>query len=216
MQPGDRLPTEAQLAESFGVSRTVIREAVSSLKHEGLIDTRQGAGAFVSEITRRTLSIETSHLERQENLAYVFETRLTIEPTVATLAAERREDQHLDAMKLAVDHLSKASDSGPEAELHFHRAMAHATGNPYYIGVCQALQPTILAAIRLSRADVAQHSEELTAVWREHEAIFAAIRDGAPVLAKKAVRSHLRKSATRLSVGIAHSRTPPKAAAVTG
>ena len=206
MRPGDRMPTEQQLAESFQVSRTVIREAVSSLKHEGLIDTRQGAGAFVSEITRSMLPIETGHLDRDQVLSSVFETRLAIEPTIAALAAERREDPHLEAMRIALDRMQGAidgGDGGTEAEIQFHRAMAHATGNPYFIGLSQAVRPTMLAAIRRSQAN----ADNTAAIWQEHEAIFVAIKDRAPLLAKKAARNHLAKSARRLSVDVALAKS---------
>lgn len=221
MRPGDRLPTEQQLAESFGVSRTVIREAVSSLKHQGLIETRQGAGAFVSELSRNTLSIETGDLAQDQVLRCVFETRFALEPTIAALAAARWEVQHLEAMQAALARLHGAADGGDggaEAETQFHRAMAHATFNPYFVGMSRAMQPAMLAALRKAATGPSSTEAASTATWNEHEAILVAISDRAPVLARKAMRNHLRKAAARLSVDVAaikvatHDGTPSRRA----
>lgn len=201
--PGGRLPTEQQLADSFGVSRTVIREAVSSLKHAGLIDTRQGVGAFVTEAGCTTVSIDTSHLGREQTLLYTFEARFAIEPVVAALAAERRSREDLAEMRAALMQLRESNASGTggaEADAEFHRTILNAARNPYFLGLLQVMQATMIDAMRISIANTARITNGPESVWREHERIFFAIKDQDPAKARKMARDHLRKSATRLSI----------------
>src|SRR5688572_9078152 len=90
LAPGARLPTEQQLMEAMGVSRTVVREAVAALRAEGLVTTRQGSGAFVSADTSRVpFRIDPDGLVSIEHVLDVMELRLAIEVEAAALAAER-------------------------------------------------------------------------------------------------------------------------------
>lgn len=202
LRPGDRLPTEHQLCESFQVSRTVIREAVASLKHDGLIDTRQGAGAFVTESSRTTLSIDTSHLDREQTVMATFEARFTLEPVIASLAAERHTQGELKAIRVALDrmHPDRDRDGGAEADAEFHRTLVLASHNPYFIGVVQVMQPTMIEAMTVSVDNTRKVSKGPENTWREHEAIYQAIAKGNGPAAERAARNHLKNSATRLSI----------------
>src|SRR5690242_9756470 len=90
MRPGDRLPTVDALCADFGVSRTVVREALSRLKAEGLVETRQGSGAFVAnEVASRPFRLPAKSPEAADAVIAVLELRRSVETEAAALAAER-------------------------------------------------------------------------------------------------------------------------------
>lgn len=217
LRPGDRLPTEQQLASSFQVSRTVIREAVSSLKHEGLIDTRPGAGAFVADGERLVFRVDTRHLDREQALICMYEVRFAVEPLVAGLAAERRDAGDVADMRAALDRLQAAiadGSGGADADAVFHAAVVRAARNPYFLGLADMMQATMVEAMRFSHANTAKVTRGPVNVWREHQRIVAAIEAGDADAARRAARSHLRNAATRLS--ISHSLRATAAARPAG
>ena len=134
-RPGSQLPTEKQLAETFGVSRAVVREAVARLKAEGYVETRQGAGAYVS--IRPGLSsfkLIAGNGQAGNDVGHVFELRAAVETTAAGLAAERHTPEDLKAMRRELDRMSSAirtAADGTNADDAFHRAVAAASHNPY-------------------------------------------------------------------------------------
>ena len=105
-QPGARLPTEQQMAERFGVSRNVVREAIAQLRADGIIEARQGVGAFVlAPEQRAAIRIDREALKSADNMERLFELRRILEVESATLAAARRTDEHLAAIKVALDRM---------------------------------------------------------------------------------------------------------------
>ena len=102
LAPGDRLPTEARLVEQFGVSRTVVREAVSRLKSLGLVDSRQGSGVFVRQPSSfAPLNFEAQHAASQEAVIQMVEVRRALEAEVAALAAQRRSAADMQRIEAA-------------------------------------------------------------------------------------------------------------------
>src|SRR5690606_24840055 len=100
LKPGDRLPSEHQLETRFGVSRAVVREAITSLKAEGLVATRQGAGAFVLQpLPGATFRVVEADLATLEDLVQMMELRATVEAEAAGLAAERRSRAQLAGIR---------------------------------------------------------------------------------------------------------------------
>src|SRR6476620_2595056 len=96
LKPGEKLPSEAVLAVEFGVSRTVVREAVSRLKHEALLESRQGSGVFVSLHTAmKPLKIDASVTESREEVLQIVELRRALESEAASVAAQRRSSSQL-------------------------------------------------------------------------------------------------------------------------
>src|SRR5690606_25266292 len=88
LKAGDRLPTESELSESFGVSRTVVREAIAQLRHEGIVETRRGVGAFITEPERRQfLRLDDLSLNEPEAFRSLFQLRSVLEVEAAGLAA---------------------------------------------------------------------------------------------------------------------------------
>ena len=94
LQAGDRLPTEMDLSDQFGVARTVVREAISLLKFDGVITARQGVGAFVSEASsRRSFRISPSCFAKRQQLLNLLALRTSVQADAAAAAAMQRSDQ---------------------------------------------------------------------------------------------------------------------------
>ena len=102
LQPGDKLPTEAALGASANVSRTVVREAVASLRAEGLVETRQGAGALVLAAPKRLPATGEVEAATVDDIVAVLELRLAVEVEAAALAATRRDGIDLKALEAAL------------------------------------------------------------------------------------------------------------------
>ena len=142
---GEKLPTEQELNSRFGVSRTVIREAMASLRSEGLVVSRQGSGVFVADHRAsqsfRIVSDEARSLTEIEN---VLQLRLAVEVEAAAIAAEKRSDEDLAQMRRWLDSIDasiSAGDAAIEADFAFHRSISAATGNPYFEKFMHSLGP---------------------------------------------------------------------------
>jgi GntR family transcriptional regulator, transcriptional repressor for pyruvate dehydrogenase complex len=205
---GVRLPPERELATMFGVSRVVVREAMSRLKSEGLIETRQGSGAFVAgNIEKASFQID---ILNRGDLRQLFELRLSIEGTAASLAALHGRSAEKMAIRLAVEQLRDdvaAGRSGTEADAAFHRAIAAASGNRYVERFTLFLGAHLRSAIAAARSNTARrHAARIVAVQDEHEAILAAILAANGVAAEAAMKLHLANAADRLGL----TRAPSK------
>src|SRR4051812_46162166 len=131
---GDRLPAETDLAETFEVSRPVIREALNRLQADGLVTARQGAGTFVARVPPRQI-VKLAPRASIAGILRAFEVRIALEGQAARLAAERRLPTELAAIGTALEAMRKAMGEGKpaqeaqEADFAFHRAVAMASGN---------------------------------------------------------------------------------------
>ncbi|MGE3064525.1 MAG: FadR/GntR family transcriptional regulator [Hyphomicrobiaceae bacterium] len=203
LSPGARLPTEQELMTTFGVSRTVVREAVSALRAEGLVLTRQGSGAFVASDTSRVpFRIDPDGLSSIEDVLSVMELRLAIEVEAAALAAERAGSARLHAIDRAVRDFDKAigSDEGAIAEdFAFHRAIAHAAANGLFPQFLEFLGRHVIPrqSVRTSRVSQADQRAYLEVIQKEHLRIAEAIKARDPAEARAAMRAHLSKSLDR-------------------
>ncbi|WP_209021275.1 FadR/GntR family transcriptional regulator [Paracoccus ravus] len=206
LKPGERLPTEQAIMEATGVSRTIVREALASLRAKGMITTRQGLGAFVShDPTPRVFSILSADLESIEEVLQVLELRIGIEAEAVGLAAQRRTAEdlarmtaHLDEM----DHAIEAGGYGADEDFAFHRAILTATGNPYYARLFDTFGRAMIPRqwSRLSPMTEAERRRHNARVRKEHRAILAAIETGNARAARTALRQHLGASARRFAL----------------
>jgi len=201
--PGDRLPTEKVLGEQFGVSRAVIREAISRLKSEGYVATHQGKGAFVAEepglAAFRLATGGSDHVGNE----HLFELRALIEQSTAELAARRRTALDLAAIRGALADMRSAyaqDGLGLEADIRFHEAIAAATHNPVLERLMQFVGRHLRETIRLARVSVAKYENKLGEVDREHAAILTAIERRDAAAARAAAATHIANGAKRLKI----------------
>jgi GntR family transcriptional regulator, transcriptional repressor for pyruvate dehydrogenase complex len=202
LKPGEKLPPEVALAPEFGVSRTVVREAIARLKHEGLLESRQGSGVFVAQKPAISpLKIDESVLESRNSVLQILELRRAIESEAAALAAQRRSRSQLREIEDALEALdalaagASAGGDGVDADVAFHRAIAQATGNPFFLKTIDFLLQYLNAAVRAGRAN----EDFIRAVREEHHAILQAIRKREAVSARTAAATHMFNAARRVA-----------------
>ena len=202
LKPGEKLPAEILLAPEFGVRRTVVREAISRLKHEGLLESRQGSGVFVSHKPAISpLKIDESVLESRNSVLQILELRRAIESEATALAAQRRSSSELREIESALDSLdaldaeASTAGDGVDADVAFHRSIALATGNPFFLKTIEFLLQYLKAAVRAGRAN----QDFIRAVREEHQAIIHAIRKQDAVGARTAAAIHMFNAARRIA-----------------
>lgn len=198
---GDRLPSEARLTQEFGVSRTVIREAIAALRADGLVEPRQGAGVFVlAPPAADALPFRNLDLARVSSLIEMLELRAAVEGDAAGYAARRRSPAQEEKIIEAFDELRRLSRAGKptsEADFHFHLAIAEAANNPRFSEFLRLIGPTIIPRRLIAADDAPLPDEFLRILDAEHEAILTAIQGNDEDRARAAMRTHLRDSQTR-------------------
>lgn len=199
--PGQQMPSEKELGETFGVSRAVVREAISRLKHDGLIEVRQGVRAFVSANPGgQVFRLDASG---GVDLAALFDLRICAEARAAELAAAHRRPDDLRRMADALASM-RSPVLGPDdkiaADAAFHAAIAIASANAYFARLVEFLGEAFRAGIATARRNSARLSGMSMVAQIEHEAIFAAIERGDATQAGKAMAAHLGNARNRLGL----------------
>lgn len=201
--PGQKLPTESRLTEMFGVSRTVIREAIATLAADGLVEARQGAGVFVIERPARAFAAISSESGMSiSNALNVLEVRMGIEIESAGLAAMRRngaQEAKIREAFLEFERLLALGQPTGKTDFAFHRAIAVATNNPFYVEVLDALGTRTIPCDVTSPwgTDSVLTKEYQQGLQREHHVILRAISRGDPEAARAGMRAHLSASQER-------------------
>lgn len=204
LQAGDRLPTEQEIGGKFGVSRAVVREAISILKHDGLIESFQGRGSFVSAAPlAATYRLPEPNLEDEVELAQIIEFLIANEVAATRLAALRRTDAALAEIRQALEGMQAAIANnllGVDEDVQFHAAIFRATRNPFFISFCTFLDQRVRKLIRTARTNTARFKGLSEKVQAEHQAIYDAIESRRADAASEAAEAHLRNAAERLRI----------------
>jgi len=196
--PGEKLPSERQLSESFGVGRSLIREALKSLGLLGLVEFRHGGGTYFrgtdSELLPRV--IEWGLLLGERHTTDLVEARQYLERITTGLAAERRSDDDLEAIRTALVAMGEATSTEHfvTADVAFHLAIADASGN---VALANMLK-SISALLRVWIHRVMDAEESFDTSFHEHEPVFAAIEKRDPAAAGAAMEKHMGKASARL------------------
>jgi GntR family transcriptional regulator, transcriptional repressor for pyruvate dehydrogenase complex len=203
LKPGDKLPTESAIMEVHGVSRTVVREAISHLQAAGWVQTRHGIGTFVIERPVAGIGIGAENIVTVRDVLAMLELRISMEAEAAWLAASRRTEAQVAELAKVLGSMQRSvSRGGPavDADVQFHLLIAQATGNRYFVDILSQLGNTIIPRARLNMPQLAHDDPAayLERVNREHEDIFNAILRKDPEAARAAMRTHLSNSRERL------------------
>ena len=203
LPPGTRLPSENELIEAYEVSRTVVREAVTRLRAEGLVETFQGRGSFVLTVPEpSSFTVESSAIRSHQDVLAVIDFRIGIESETAALAARHHTEVDAVAIGEAMTTFTDAGREGAvEADFTFHLAVARATHNRFYVDLLESLGPMMVMLPRTRLGDEfsmtdATHVER---VQREHDNVAAAVLAGDAETARAAMRVHLGNTRRRLS-----------------
>ena len=202
MAPGEKLPSESAIVGEYGVSRTVVREALSKLQAAGLVETRHGVGTFVLARDQRQ-GLHLNH-DTAVSVRGILELRLGLETQAAALAALRRSEVQLQHMREALDDYQASlanNDSSVEPDVRFHQLIAQATGNTYFTDVIQHLGNSVIPRTRINAEE--RGNTDLMKLGQlanlEHEAILNAIRRQDPDAARAAMLLHLSNSLERMT-----------------
>ncbi|MDY7577182.1 FadR/GntR family transcriptional regulator [Herbaspirillum sp. RTI4] len=205
LKPGTRLPSEQSMASHFGVSRTVVREAIALLKADGILSARKGSGTFFCQTESNAADRENSGdaLTEQsvQSLLNLIEVRRGLESETAALAAVRRTPGQLAEIEHALRRIEEAvatGVSGVEEDVHFHLSIAEATGNPYWVKFLGMFGHATRSAIKVTRANEARREDFSRQVRSEHEKIVSAIAAGDPEQARLAAAEHMLQAAARV------------------
>ncbi len=205
LKPGDRLPSERQLAETLGIGRSAVRDAIRSLSLLGLIEVRQGSGSYVKEPDSEVLPqiIEWGMMLGERNIMDLIEARSHIETAVASLAAERKSSDDLEAIKRHLDAMSSATSTGEfvEADVAFHIALAKAAGNSVFLDIITSAQ----SLLRVWITRVIDAADSTDSFHSEHFAVFEAISVGDAEGARVFMQRHMDHASKELASSLAQS-----------
>lgn len=201
LKKGDKLSTEQTLAEQFNTSRPTVREALSRLRAEGIVTSRQGAGTFVSQQPDPDLP-RFMPLESLSDVRQCLEFRIVVESAAAGLAAAMAEEADLAQIQQALDQLEQAVETkqlGVDEDFNFHVAVARASKNQFFVSVMASIQPHLQFGMNLMRnLSLHKSNERLHRVQSEHRAVLQAILQRDPQAASAAMREHLENTRLRM------------------
>lgn len=217
LAPGDKLPAERNLARMMGVSRPVLREALTYMQRAGIVRTRHGSGTYVQsnfldraapfagiypeEEVGAAGSARPEPVSRQAKLRWLFELRFGIESEAAALAAGRANDADLAIIRAAAEKFRRESSRGKlsvAADLQFHMAIVQASGNPYLLEVFMKAKPLLRQSITVSRVRTIADAKRGPVVAAEHATLFQSIASGNATAAGRRMRAHLEAALARL------------------
>lgn len=205
LPPGHKLPSEAELIDEFGVSRTVVREAVTRLRAEGFVETFQGRGSFVLAVPQSSsFTVESAALRTHRDVVDMIDFRLGVESETAALAAARIDEAGRATIRDALAAFVSAPPADAvEADYRFHRAVAAVSGNRFCLELLDALGPMMIMLPRTRLGDEYSMTDggHAARVQREHDDIAAAVVAGDPDTARAAMRVHLGNTRRRLDAG---------------
>jgi GntR family transcriptional repressor for pyruvate dehydrogenase complex len=205
LKPGDRLPSERQLAVTLAVGRSSVRDALRPLLLLGILETRQGDGTYLRQPESMLLpqAVEWGLLLGDHATFDLVEARTYVEIALAELAALRRTDADLERTAAALERMARegvTSEAFIDADLTFHLSIGQASGNMVLFGTLQSIQSLLRAWI----TRVLASSGRTRWSYEEHVPIFEAIKRGDPAGAAAAMTVHMRSATNRLtdSLGI--------------
>lgn len=211
-KPGDRLPSESRLTQDFGVSRTVVREAIAALRADGIVEPKQGAGVFVLPPSESVPAFRDVDPDRVSSIIEILELRTALEGDAAALAATRhsaaQEEEIIEAFQRLTD-LGHQNKPTAEADFAFHLAIANATNNPRFPEMLQLIGTAMIPRRMLDReGELAIAPDYIRLLEQEHGAILAAIQNSDAESARQAMTMHLKNSQTRYREQLLVSRRP--------
>lgn len=206
VQPGERIASERQLTEALGVGRSAVREAIKTLNVLGLLEVRQGSGTYLAASTSDLLPrvVEWGLLLGERSARDLMESRRLLEIDIAGLAAERRNEAGLEALRSAFEKMRDAGDeisAYVEGDVEFHLALARASGNV----ILADLLGSIRALLDVWARRVLESAGETQTSLKMHAPILKAVAKGDPVAAREAMRRHMERAEHRLSQALAEA-----------
>ncbi|RJX27885.1 MAG: FadR family transcriptional regulator [Desulfurivibrio sp.] len=195
LKPGEKIPSEREMAALLGVSRPSVREAIMVLETMGLLESRQGGGTYVRSLTDGTLAPLAAMMEENpELLGELLEVRMGLECWAAYLAAKRATEAEIREIGASVEEMASQAQSGgwsSEVDSRFHYAITTATHNTMQLHVLNTIHGLFLATIEVALTKLYSQPRYIEVLLGQHRAIYEAIaaRDGDR--ARRAMADHL-------------------------
>jgi DNA-binding FadR family transcriptional regulator len=200
--PRMRLPSEAELAREFGMSRPVIRQALARLREMGLVQSRQGSGSFVCEAPApETIDrqVQFPPISNLADLEAFLNYREGVEGEAAATAARRHTEVQFQKIVLAIEVLGRNGTA--QADYDVHLAIAHASNNSFYVNALSSVREQMMFGLNLEWKFSGAQLAFRDSVARQHEAILDAIRQRDAEGARLSMRSHLQWARSKLLTG---------------
>lgn len=198
LRPGDRLPSERELAERMGVSRPSLRDAIADLHDRGLLDSRPGSGIFVAEVLGSAFSDALIKLfsQHEESVFDYLAFRRDMEGLAAERAAKLGSDTDLkviDAIfaKMEAAHGKRASVDEAELDAAFHMAIIEASHNVIMLHMMRSMYDLLKQGVFYNRQVMFRNKSTRTVLLDQHRAINAALQARDPAAARAAINTHL-------------------------
>lgn len=192
---GEKILTEREMAEAFGVSRTSVRDAINKLVVMGLLEQRQGQGTFVRSPESKKKSLLATMVESQNaSLADVLEVRMGLECNAAALAAQRADEKDFQFMEKSIDTLAQDISSGRmslAADVSFHMAISYATGNRLQVTIMKNVYDYLFSGVKTNLEALYRHPDDMAAILAQHRAIYQAIRERDADKAHQTMKHHI-------------------------
>lgn len=219
LTPGESMPSEAELAQRFSVSRLTVREAVKMLAGRGLLTVGRGRRAVVREPDSSLFGDFLLSLVRSDpkGLFDLIELRMTIETQSAALAAKRASRSSMQAIESALIGMRTSHaelESGAvvdpdetqfhEYDIQFHEAVATASGNRVIAYIFEGMNRSLGASFAMSRHGQKLRGHTRIKTLAAHEAVFEAVRSGKPGAAAEAMRAHLKETEVDIRAHLAN------------
>lgn len=187
-KPGEKLPSVRELCEMFGVGRSAIRDALTSLQGKGIVQVKQGEGTYVCEFDSSRLFNSHHLLPGIKDIQELFQARKMVETGLAEMAAKNRSEADLNKM---ADLFSESSALGWEADYEFHMAIAHAAGNEILIQFVQFISETLKKSMMDFHLYIQQQPELVKQIEDQHRNIYLSILNQQAEQAHKYMIDHL-------------------------
>lgn len=203
LKPGDKLPTESGLTQQHQVSRTVVREAIASLRADNLVEVRHGVGVFVLPPQDGLLQSGLRHVDasRVSSIIEMLEVRAAIEIEAAGLAATRSSPAQQETIFECLEMIEQqiaAGNATVESDRAFHFAIADSTNNPRFRELLEAIGKQMIPRSLLGDEDTnTSPADYMVQIQKEHSDIARAIAAGDDSAARDAMRTHLKGSQHR-------------------
>lgn len=203
LKPGEKLPSERQLCERFGIGRSSVREALRILGSQGMIEVQMGRGSFVTDFTAPSTEspIVFWNHNHETSFTSLLEVRLAIEPQVAALAAHRATEDHLEQLHSTLEqlreHIAADNFSGRIfADIAFHDCLFRASDNELYLSIYRGIEPMLFDIRRIGL----RSGNRSTKVLDRHENIYQAVKSRDSDTASEAMWVHLLEFAVDMGI----------------
>ncbi|WP_240986846.1 FadR/GntR family transcriptional regulator [Acididesulfobacillus acetoxydans] len=196
LKPGDRLPSERELAERLQVSRASVREALSALEMMGLVEVRSGEGTYVRHVNMDSVVAPLAWVLalEKDTVEQLMEVRKILETQAVRLAAERAEEPEIREMSEALEIMRQDLETGELGEVadhRFHFAVTQATHNQILVRIMNSISDTMHQTLKISRRKMFSSKSMLEKLYHEHAGILEAVRERDAAKASQRMLDHL-------------------------